>query len=103
MAAEAVLSEGFADFFIAVGDEGEGQCVFVAEALLRCRAVDGDTEDLDVARLQFVPCVTQAASLFSAAWSERLGVEKDHAGTLIEGGAEVDGGALVVDRGDLRG
>lgn len=70
-------SEGLDDIAFRVGDELEGEFVFLLEGLLGFGFVHADAEDGDAFGLQFVPVVAEGAGLFGAAGGIGFRVEVD--------------------------
>lgn len=59
--------EGGDDFFVGVGEEREGEFVFVAEGFLGFLGVVADAEDFDAFFLEFGPAIAEGAALGGAA------------------------------------
>src|SRR5450755_5044292 len=78
-------AEGFGDFLVGVGEQGEGECEFVLEFLLRFGRVGGDAEQHGAGLLHLLVRVAEFAGFDGASGRVGPGIEVEDYGLAAQG------------------
>lgn len=95
-------TESLGDYSVVIGQQGEGQIVFVGEFFLTLDRVPAHADDLHALGREIGKGIAQGAGLRRATRCVRFGIKINKGGTFGVDFGQVDARAMLIDGGKLR-
>lgn len=99
-AEDAADAEGLGEFAFGIGEEGEGEIMFLLEFFLALRGIGADADDTYAEGLEVGEGITEGAGLSGAAWGIGFGVKIDEDDAFLVFVGEIEGVSVLVEEGE---